>query len=92
MQHPAHHRPADIPAEVLISLPSPEEIMRRAEDATRLCLLKLADGARLLRVSEPQSGLCLEAKLDPRLSVILQKQRWARAFEVLLEREGLSEV
>jgi hypothetical protein len=30
-----------------------------------LLMLKLADGARVLRFSEPISGLCLEKRLDP---------------------------
>ena len=30
-----------------------------------MLLLKLADGARILRFSEPESGLCLEKRLDP---------------------------
>ena len=39
-------------------------------------LLKLADNARVLRLSEPQSGLCLEKRLDPDQSVARQEQRW----------------
>ncbi len=52
-----------------------------------LLLLKLADGGRILRLSEPQSGLCLEKRLDPRESVARQKQRWQQAFLAMLERE-----
>ena len=47
-------------------------------------LVKLADGARLLRFTEPKSGLTLERKLDPRRSVTAQKQQLARVFEVTL--------
>jgi hypothetical protein len=50
-------------------------------------LLKLADGARILRLSDPESGLCLEKRLDPMQSVARQKQRWARVFTAMLERE-----
>ena len=52
-----------------------------------MLLLKLADGARILRFSEPESGLCLEKRLDRGLSVARQKQRWKEAFAAMLERE-----
>ena len=52
-----------------------------------LLLLKLADGARILRFSEPASGLCLETRLDPKESVARQKQRWKQVFAAMLERE-----
>ena len=48
---------------------------------------KLADGGRILRLSEPQSGLCLEKRLDSRESVARQKARWKHGFVALLERE-----
>jgi hypothetical protein len=50
-------------------------------------LLKLADGARILRLNEPESGLCLEKRLDPSQSVASQKERWAQVFCAMLERE-----
>lgn len=52
-----------------------------------MLLLKLADGERVLRFSEPLSGLCLEKRLDPRESVARQKQRWKEVFTAMLERE-----
>ena len=52
-----------------------------------MLLLKLADGARILRLSDPQSGLCLEKRLDPAQSVVRQRERWARVFAAMLERE-----
>ena len=52
-----------------------------------LLLLKLADGGRILRLNEPQSGLCLEKRLDPQESVARQKERWKQAFVAMLERE-----
>jgi len=52
-----------------------------------LILLKLTDGARILRLSEPRSGLCLEKRLDPQAPVNEQKQRWQQVFIALLERE-----
>ncbi len=52
-----------------------------------MLLLKLADGGRILRLSEPQSGVCLEKRLDPTQSVARQKDRWMQAFAAMLERE-----
>ncbi len=52
-----------------------------------LLLLKLADGARVLRFSEPQSGLCLEKRLDAQEPVSRQKERWENVFVAMLERE-----
>ena len=52
-----------------------------------LLLLKLADGGRILRLSEPHSGLCLEKRLDSYESVARQKQRWKHVFVAMLERE-----
>jgi len=40
-----------------------------------MLLLKLADAARILRFSEPQSGLSLENLLGPSQPVLRQKQR-----------------
>ena len=50
-------------------------------------LLKLADGGRILRLSEPNSGLCLEKRLDTQESVTRQKERWKHVFVTMLERE-----
>ena len=52
-----------------------------------LLLLKLADGGRVLRFSDPQSGLSLEKRLESQESVARQKRRWMQAFLALLERE-----
>lgn len=52
-----------------------------------LLLLKLADGGRILRLSEPRSGLCLEKRLDSQKSVARQKDRWKHVFVAMLERE-----
>jgi len=52
-----------------------------------MLLLKLADGVRILRFSEPQSGLSLEKRLDPSQPVLGQKQRWKAVFAEMLERE-----
>ena len=50
-------------------------------------LLKLADGGRILRLSEPHSGLCLEKRLESQESVVQQKERWKHVFLTMLERE-----
>jgi hypothetical protein len=47
-------------------------------------LIKLASGARLLRFTEPKSGLTLERKLDPNRPVTPQKQQLAKVFEATL--------
>lgn len=52
-----------------------------------MVLLKLADGARILRFNEPASGLCLEKRLEPHQSVARQKERWKQVFAAMLERE-----
>jgi hypothetical protein len=52
-----------------------------------MLMLKLADGARILRFSDPDSGLCLEKRLDPSQPVARQKERWMHAFKAMLERE-----
>lgn len=52
-----------------------------------LLMLKLADGGRILRFSEPLSGLCLEKRLDPQKPVAQQSERWKSAFRAFLERE-----
>ena len=53
----------------------------------QMLLLKLADGSRLLRLSEQESGLCLEKRLDSAEPVFVQKKRWTQVFEAMLDRE-----
>jgi hypothetical protein len=52
-----------------------------------MLLLKLADGSRVLRFSEPQSGLCREKRLENQESIARQMQRWMDVFIAVLERE-----
>lgn len=59
----------------------------RAE--ARIELVKLAAGERLLRVSEPLSGLALERKLDAMRSVYDQKQLLLDVFKAALKRAKL---
>ncbi len=53
-------------------------------------LIKLLSGERLLRLTEPQSGLSLEKMLDARQPVVRQKERLLGVFEAALARAELS--
>lgn len=53
-------------------------------------LVKLRNGERLLRVTEPHSGLALEKKLGPTDSVVHQKEKLLQAFEAALARVELA--
>ncbi|MBI4028141.1 MAG: hypothetical protein HY360_24365 [Verrucomicrobia bacterium] len=57
------------------------------EKPIQVDLIKLASGERLLRLSEPTSGLCLEKKMDPRQPVVRQKERLMKTFAAALSRE-----
>jgi hypothetical protein len=48
-------------------------------------LIKLVGGDRLLRLTEAESGLTLEKKLDPRQSVVRQQERLLNALEAALK-------
>lgn len=49
-------------------------------------LIKLISGERLVRLTEPRSGLSLEKKLDPNRSVVRQKEQLLGVFEATLAR------
>lgn len=53
-------------------------------------LVKLLNGERLLRLTEPQSGLSLEKKLAPTDAVARQKEKLLRAFEAALAKVELA--
>jgi hypothetical protein len=53
-------------------------------------LIKLKSGERLLRLTEPRSGLSLERKLNPDRSVTDQKKQLLSVFEAALTRAELS--
>jgi hypothetical protein len=53
-------------------------------------LVKLAGGGRLLRLTEPLSGLALEKKLDPADPLIRQKKKLLRVFEAALSRAEMA--
>ena len=52
-------------------------------------LIKLASGERILRLTEPQSGLSLEKKLAPADAVVRQKERLLQVFDAALARAEL---
>lgn len=52
-----------------------------------LLLIKLADGGRIMRSSEPASGLCLEKRIDAKDPIARQKERWRQMFVAMLDRE-----
>ena len=61
-------------------------------DKIQFDLIKLAGGGRILRLTEPQSGLSLEKKLAPADAVVRQKEELLRAFEAALARVELAAV
>ena len=52
-----------------------------------LLMFKLADGARVLCLTEPISGLTLEKRLDPAKPIAHQTNHWKRVFHTFLRRE-----
>jgi hypothetical protein len=59
-------------------------------DKIQIELIKLKGGGRLLRLTEPQSGLSLERKLDSERPVLDQKKQLLSVFEAALARAELS--
>jgi len=55
----------------------------------RIDLIKLVSGERLLRLTEPLSGLSLEKKLDPQKPVASQKEKLLGVFDAALARAEL---
>jgi hypothetical protein len=53
-------------------------------------LIKLADGARLLRFTDRVSGVSVERKLDVARSVNEQKQKLGEVFEAAIARAQLA--
>jgi hypothetical protein len=52
----------------------------------QITLLKLNDGTRLLRLTEPESGLSLERAIDPNQPLLKQKKQMQMLFGVTLAR------
>ncbi len=55
-------------------------------------LVKLKGGQRLLRLTEPKSGLSLEGKLSPKQPVANQKEQLLSVFEAARARAELTPV
>ncbi len=55
-------------------------------DKIQVALIKLVEGDRLLRLTEPESGLTLEQKIDPQLPVVRQKERLLNIFQAALAK------
>jgi hypothetical protein len=53
-------------------------------------LIKLASGARLLRFTEPKSGLTLERQIDPNRPISAQKDALAKIFQAALTQAKLT--
>ena len=59
-------------------------------DKIQFDLIKLSSGERILRLTEPRSGLSLEKKLAPAEAVVRQKEKLLLAFEAALARVELA--
>jgi hypothetical protein len=55
----------------------------------QIALVKLANGERLLRLTEPRSGLSLEKSLDAARPVARQKECLLGIFEAVLAKAEL---
>ena len=55
-------------------------------DKIQFDLVKLLNGERILRLSDPRSGLCLEKKLKPTEALVRQKDRLLQVFAAALAR------
>jgi hypothetical protein len=53
-------------------------------DKIQFDLVKLLNGERILRLTDPQSGLSLEKKLNPADAVVRQKDRLLQVFNAAL--------
>lgn len=53
-------------------------------------LIKLVGGERLLRLTEPRTGLSLEKKLDAKQPIVRQKEQLLNVFEAALVRAELT--
>ncbi len=58
-------------------------------DQIQFDLIKLVSGERILRLTEPHSGLSLEKKLAPADAVVRQKERLLQVFDAALARAEL---
>lgn len=59
-------------------------------DETRMDLIKVAGGSRLLRFTDSRSGVSVERKLDDTRSVAEQKSQLGEVFEAAVARAQLA--
>ena len=59
-------------------------------EKAQIDLIKLTDGARLLRFTDARSGLSLERKLDPSRSIAEQKRQLGDVFQAAVARAELA--
>ncbi|MFO1439868.1 MAG: hypothetical protein U1F81_16215 [Verrucomicrobiaceae bacterium] len=52
----------------------------------QITLLKLKDGSRLLRLTEPETGLALERAIHPQRPLLAQKQQLKALFVSMIQR------
>ncbi|MBK8040374.1 MAG: hypothetical protein IPK22_25060 [Verrucomicrobiaceae bacterium] len=57
-------------------------------ETIQITLLRLKDGSRLLRLSEPETGLALERALNPNRPVLRQKQQLKALFESMIHQRA----
>lgn len=60
-----------------------------AADKIQITLIKLKNGSRLLRLTEPETGLALERTLNPERPLVSQKQQLKSLFESMLQRAAV---
>lgn len=58
-------------------------------DKIQITLIKLKNGSRLLRLTEPETGLALERTLNPERPLLSQKQQLKALFESMLQRAAV---
>lgn len=58
-------------------------------DNIQITLLRLKDGSRLLRLSEPETGLALERAINPNRPLLRQKQQLKALFEAMIKRSEI---
>ena len=58
-------------------------------DKIQITLLRLKDGTRLLRLSEPETGLAFERALNHNRPLLRQKQALRALFDSMLQRAEL---
>jgi hypothetical protein len=59
------------------------------QDKIQFDLVKLLNGERILRLTDPRSGLSLEKKLKPAEAVVRQKDLLLQVFKAALTRAEL---